>query len=299
MKPEASAKIQLIGSMLIFATIGFFVRYIPLASGAIALVRGAVGALFLVFLLAVVLLRRQKPDLVAIKSRSWLLLASGACIGFNWILLFEAYRHTSIATATLCYYCAPLFVVLAAPLVAHEKLTVRRLLCVGAAVLGMLGVSGILGSGLPSADELTGILCGLGAAVLYASVMLLNKHITGLTPEDKTVSQLSIAAVVLLPYCLLTNGFAGVGELSTLPLILLLVVGILHTGFAYRLYFGAIGKLQAQTTAIFSYIDPAAAILLSLCIPEERAAMTVFSVIGAVLILGAALISELPEKTKT
>ena len=286
-------KAQLAAAMLIFGTIGLFSRGIPLPSGVIALVRGAVGA---VFLLVVMLISRQKPDLAAIRRKWWQLLASGICIGYNWILLFEAYRHTTIATATLCYYLAPIFVILAAPFVTGETLTLRRLLCVGAALLGMLGVSGVLEGSLPEADELTGILCGLGAAALYATAVLLNSRLTELKATDKTTGQLGVAAIALLPYCLLTGGFAEFGKLDVTATVLLLVVGIVHTGVAYWLYFGALGKLKAQTAAIFSYIDPAAAILLSALVLKEP--LTVWSGIGAVLILGAALISELPEKPK-
>lgn len=294
MKRAVVPKIQLAAAMLIFGTIGLFSRGIPLPSGVIALVRGAVGA---VFLLVVMLIGRQKPDFATLRRKWWQLLLSGVCVGFNWILLFEAYRHTTIATATLCYYLAPIFVILAAPLVTGEKLTMRRLFCVGAALLGMLGISGVLEGNLPAADELTGILCGLGAAALYAAAVLLNSRLTELKATDKTVGQLGVAAVALLPYCLLTGGFAEFGQLDVTASVLLLVVGVVHTGVAYWLYFGALGKLKAQTSAIFSYIDPAAAILLSALILKEP--LTIWSGIGAVLILGAALISELPEKQKS
>ena len=294
MNTNTAAKWQLIGSMLIFSTIGLFSRWIPLPTGVVAMLRGAIGALFL---LLTVFLQRKKPDLAAIRRRWPLLLASGAAIGFNWILLFESYRHTTIATATLYYYCAPIFVVLASPLIVREKLTLRRLLCVGVALIGMLGVSGVLDNGVPSADELAGILFGLGAALLYATVMLLNKYITGLTAEDKTISQLGTAAVVLLPYCLLTGSFSAWPPLSLSAVLALLTMGILHTGVAYRLYFGGMTGQKAQTIAIFSYIDPAVAILLSALVLSEP--MTPFAAVGAVLILAAALISELPEKSKT
>lgn len=294
MKQAVVPKLQLAASMLIFSTIGLFTRWIPLPSGVIALVRGAVGA---AFLLAVMLAGRRKPDVAAIRRKWWQLLLSGVCIGFNWILLFETYRYTTIATATLCYYLAPIFVILGAPLVTHERLTPRRLLCVGTALIGMLGVSGVLDGSLPTADEWTGIVCGLGAAVLYAAVVLLNTRLTDLPATDKTTGQLAVAAIALLPYCLLTGGLAELGTVSVTALLLLLVVGIVHTGVAYWLYFGALGRLKAQTAAIFSYIDPAAAILLSAVVLQEP--LTVWAGVGAVLILGSALVSELPERHKT
>ena len=163
---------QLTLSMVVFGTIGIFVRYIPLPSAAIACVRGAVGALFL---LCVMALKKTKPDVDGIKKNLLLLALSGGAIGFNWIFLFEAYRYTTVAAATLCYYMAPVIVIMASPFVFKEKMTVKKILCVLAALVGMVFVSGVAGSGLPEAGELKGILFGLGAAVLYAGVIMMNK----------------------------------------------------------------------------------------------------------------------------
>jgi len=276
-------------SMVIFGTIGLFVRHIPLPSASIALVRGAVG---LLFLLLVALLGKKRLSGSAIRRNLAVLLFSGVALGGNWLLLFEAYRHTTVATATLCYYLAPVFVVLLSPVFFRERLTAKKLLCTLAALVGMVLVSGILNSEL-RASHLTGVLFGLGAAVLYAAVMLLNKALREISPLEKTTVQLGVSAVTLLPYVLLTGGFAA-GALSPLPLLLLLVVGVLHTGVAYALYFGAIGSLPAQTSALLSYLDPVVAILLSALVLREP--LGIPGAVGAVLILGSALLSEWEPK---
>lgn len=286
------ARLQLIASMVIFGTIGLFVRYIPLPSSVIACVRGFVGMLFLLLVMA---LRRKKPDTAAIKKNLLVLIISGAAIGVNWILLFEAYRFTTVATATLCYYLAPMFVLLVSPLVLKERLTLRKLLCVIVSLIGMVFVSGVASSGLPSVGELTGVLLGLGAAVLYASVVLLNKKMTGIAANDRTLMQLGLAAVTISPYILLTEDLSTLA--LTLPALgLLLFVGVVHTGIAYAMYFGSLKDLKAQTAAILSYIDPIVAIILSALLLREH--MGLGGIVGAVLILGSALISELPEKAK-
>lgn len=286
---QSRSRLMLIASMFIFGTIGIFRRWIPLASSVLALGRGLIGA---VFLLAVIALRGKKPELPAIRKNLWKLLVSGAFIGFNWILLFEAYRFTSVATATLCYYLAPMFVILASPLVLKEKLSARKLLCVLAALGGMVLVSGVLQAGF-RVSELKGVLFGLAAAALYASVILLNQRITGISAYDKTAVQLGAAALVLLPYTLLTENLAP--GYFTLPVLgLLFLVGIIHTGLAYALYFGSMEALPAHSIAIFSYIDPIVAILLSALLLKEP--MTPGGWLGALLILGAAFVSELPEK---
>ena len=283
------SKLQLLGAMGIFGTIGLFIRYLPLSSAAIAFFRGVMGVLFLILIMA---LSGKKPDLPAIRKNLVLLIVSGAAIGVNWILLFEAYRYTTVATATVCYYLAPLFLLLASPLLG-ERLTLKKLLCVSVALAGMVCVSGVPEGALPTAAELTGIALGVAAAVLYASVMVLNKKLSPIPAYDKTILQLGSAALVILPYLLLAGELSLTG-LSGMQWILLCIVGIVHTGIAYALYFGSMKDLKAQTIAIFSYIDPVVAVLLSAVVLRER--ITVTGVVGAVLILGSALYSELPEK---
>lgn len=275
--------------MGIFGTIGLFVRYLPLPSAAIACFRGIMGV---VFLILVMLVTRQKPDMSALRKNLLLLTVSGAAIGINWILLFEAYRYTTVATATVCYYLAPLFLLLASPLL-RERLTGKKLVCVAIALSGMVCVSGVLEGTLPTSAEWTGIACGVGAALFYASVMVLNKKLSPIPAYDKTIVQLGAAALVILPYLLLTGGFSLSG-LTPGQWVVLGVVGIVHTGIAYALYFGSMRFLSAHTIAIFSYIDPVVAVLLSALVLQEP--MTVTGIVGAALILGSALYSELPER---
>ena len=286
-----NATFKLTLSMVIFGTIGVFRRYIPLPSSLVAMSRGLTGMLFL---LLVMLLRKRGMNRTAVRRKLGLLCLSGAAIGVNWILLFEAYNYTSVATATLCYYLAPMFVILASPLVVGERLTAKKLICVLTALLGMVFVSGVLETGGGSSD-LKGVLLGLGAAVLYASVVLMNKQLGDVPAYDRTIVQLGSSAAVLLPYVLLTE---NLGALTFTPgtIGLLLVVGVVHTGIAYALYFGSLMQLKAQTAAILSYIDPVVAVLLSALVLREH--MSLLSGLGAVLVLGAAVVSELPSRRK-
>lgn len=288
--PQAMARLA--SSMFIFGTIGIFVRYIPLPSSFIALVRSVVGLLLLV---GVTALRGGRFSLADMKGRLVPLALSGILMGFNWILLFEAYRYTTVATATLCYYLAPVFLILASPFVLKERLTAKKLVCVALALVGMVFVSGVLQAGFSGGREFTGILLGTGAALLYASVVLLNKRTVGVEPMSRTMVQMASAAAVLLPYVLLTEQ-VGTLQFAPLTLVLLAVVGIVHTGIAYLLYFGSMNSLPAHTLAIFSYIDPIVAILLSALLLGEP--LGVGGIVGAVLILGAAFAGELPEKKR-
>ena len=279
-----AARLQVIAAMVIFGTIGIFRRYIPLDSSLIALVRGAVGTVFLVL---VTVLGRKGLDWKAVRRRLPLLIVSGAAMGFNWILLFEAYNHTTVATATLCYYMAPVMVMLLSPVVLHQQLRAKKAACIGVALIGMVLVSGVLSP--QEGAGLTGVMLGLGAAALYASVMLMNQFLKDVPVMDKTILQLLSAAAAMLPYVLLTVDFAAQSA-SAVAVIMLAVVAVVHTGVAYWLYFGGMGRLPAQTTALLSYLDPVIAIILSACFLGE--AMTPATVIGAVLVLGATIYSE-------
>lgn len=284
------SKYMFLSAMGIFGTVGIFVRYIPLPSALIAFCRGIMG---LVFLSAIMILCKKRPDISAIKRNLPVLVLSGAAMGLNWILLFESYQYTTVATATVCYYLAPLLLLLTAPLIG-ERLTGKKLLCIGIALAGLICVSGILEGGLPNFSEIKGILLGIGAAILYASVMFLNKKLTPITAYDKTILQLGSSALVIGLYLLFTNSFTF-PQMTGTQWLLLIVVGIVHTGIAYALYFGAMRDLRAQTIAVFSYLDPVIAVLLSALLLREP--MSVTNLIGTILILGSALYSELPERS--
>ena len=278
----------MIGAMTIFGTIGIFRKYIPLPSSLLALARGIIGTAFLLFL--VLSVKRDKLSVEAIKRNFVFLVVSGAFIGFNWILLFEAYQYTTVATATLCYYMAPVIVVLVSPFLFKERLTPLKAICVAVALAGMVFVSGIPQSGFGGMSELKGILLGLGAATLYAIVVILNQYIKDIPAYDKTIMQLGTAAIAILPYTLLTENFADI-SFTPVAVLMLLFVGIVHTGIAYTLYFGSMSGLKAQTIALFSYIDPVVAIILSAVILQENIGL--WGVIGAVMVLGSTMVSEL------
>jgi RarD protein len=281
-----------IASMLIFGTIGIFRRSIPLPSAFLAFARGILGGLFMLLLGRL----RRKGASTPLPRRILLRLAvTGAMIGFNWMLLFEAYNHTTVAVATLCYYMQPTLVILLSPLVFRERLTAGKGLCALVSIIGMVLVSGAAESGSAQGRDMTGVLLGLGAAALYACVVMMNKKTRGVDAYQKTTVQLLSAGIVMVPYLLLTRGFNGIGGALTSPsvLLLLLTVGILHTGVAYAMYFGSMDGLNVQSIAVLSYIDPVSALFFSAVLLREP--LTPLNLVGAVLIIGAAAASEMGQ----
>lgn len=288
---ERSSYVMFISAMVIYGTIGVFRKFIPLSSAALAFARGLVGGLCLMLW---VLLRGGTLKLDISRKRFWLLCFTGVAMGANWILLFEAYNYTTVAVATLCYYMQPTILILLSPLLFRERLTLKKGVCALVSVAGMVLVSGVTdGAGVDSGD-IKGILCGLGAAALYALVVILNKKNPVENAQGKTVVQLFSAAVILAPYLLLAET-PGSLSVNTMAVVMLLVVCIVHTGIAYAMYFGSVQRLAAQTTAVLSYIDPVVAVLLAGLILQE--AMSAGEIIGAILILGAALVSEIRRET--
>ncbi len=275
-----------VASMLIFGTIGVFRRSILLPSAFLAFARGILGGLFLLVFVSL----RGRSVFRGLPRRLLARFAlTGAMIGFNWMLLFEAYNHTTVAVATLCYYMQPTIVMLLSPLIFREKLTGRKAACALVSIAGMVLISGVLdGSGAQNRD-MPGVLLGLGAAVLYACVVIMNKKTQGADVYQRTTVQLLAAGTVMVPYLFLTDGFSGM-TFSPLTILLLLVVGIVHTGIAYALYFGSMDGLRVQSIAVLSYIDPVSALLFSALLLQEP--LSPVNIIGAVLIIGSAMISE-------
>jgi len=288
MKKVMSPRLMLITSMVTFGTLAPFVRNINVSSGELALYRAILAAsLIAVFLLVT----KQRIPFEKIKKEVPLLLASGVAMGINWILLFEAYKYTTVSAATLSYYFAPVIVTVVCPILFKEKLTKKQILCFLMSTVGLVMITGIGDMG--GSKGMIGILFGLGAACFYATVILLNKFIKNVEGIHRTFLQFLSAIVILIPYVMLTSGVT-LGNLDGFGWINLLIVGLIHTGVTYCLYFSSLKELPGQKAAILSYIDPLVAVLISVTILNET--MTISQVLGGVLILGFTLWNELSPK---
>lgn len=271
-------------AMLVFGTLGPFVNNIGFPSSFISFARALTGSLFIGIFMAV---SGHGFDGRAIVKNLKLLIPSGIAMAFNWICLFEAYRFTGVAVATLCYYMAPVIVVLVSPIILKERLTAIKGMSVLVAVIGAVLISGVVTGATKSVK---GILLGLAAAALYSTVIVINKFVKELSPVETTFVQLSVAAVTMIPYVLLTEDVTSFA-FDTKSVVFTLIVGVFHTGIVYMIYFSSVQKIPAQTTAVFSYIDPVTAIILSAVVLGER--LDAVQIIGTVLILAATLFNEL------
>ena len=284
-KRNTRPKLYVAVSMAIWGTLGPFTQQIAVSSGELALYRAFLASGLIVIYL---ILTKQKMDFQAVKKEILLLLLSGIAMGINWVLLFQAYRYTTISAATLSYYFAPVIVTLVCPILFKEKLTKKQVLCFVMSTIGLVLIIGV-GSLDSSGTHLIGILYGLGAACLYATVVLLNKFIRNVTGIHRTLMQFFGAIAVLIPYVLVSGGI-HLETLDRMGWVCLLIVGLVHTGITYCLYFSALKDLSGQEASILSYIDPLVAIFVSFFLLGES--MTPFQMVGGALILGFTLWNE-------
>lgn len=286
------SKIMIIISMIIFGTISLFVKNINLSSQEIALYR-ALFAFVIIFLF--LLISKKLIPLKKLKKELPILAISGCLIAFGWILLFESYNYTTVSVATLAYYFAPVIVAITCSILFKERMSKKNIICFSLATLGVIFVSGIFAKNYAN-NHFLGFTLALLAAILYASVIILNKKINHLDGINKTFYQFLFVIVVLVPYVLFTKGF-NLDKLNYISWMNLLVVGIIHTGITYCLYFTSIKNLKGSEIAILSYIDPFVAIILSVCILGEN--ITIFQIIGAILIILFSLLNEINLKKKS
>ncbi|MCC2931587.1 DMT family transporter [Bacillus sp. LBG-1-113] len=279
------SKIQFILSMIIFGTMGLVVRYIDLSSSETALLSSSIGCLFLI---VVFMMMKKTIPWKLVKANAYTLFLSGIALGGNWIFLYQSYNHTTLTNATLGYYFAPVFVMILSPFVLKEELSIKKMVCIGVAIIGMVLIvgNGISASGT---DDLLGIFFGLVAAACYAALMLLNKFIHRVGRLEITIIQLGLTAFLLLPYVFFTEGF-GIFGVSGSSVPFIIILGIVNTGIGFWLFFSGMQKLKGQSIAMLSYVDPFVAILISAIILQEQ--MTIVQMLGGALLLGSTFVSE-------
>ena len=296
------ATIKVLIAMLLWGSLGVFVKNISLDSVEIAFFRGIIGSVFLGIVLFVRMQNNKKleennkledENKKPGKKGIIILIISGMAIGLNWVFLFNSYNYITVANATIVYYLAPVIVIFVSPIFLKEKLTLKKVLAV---ICAMIGLVLIVRTGQSSGNiNLTqGIINAFLAACLYASVIILNKFIKNVDDYTKTFIQLFMASMVLLPWVIFRNNILFD---STKSIILILILGIAHTGIAYCLYFSAMKDLKAQSIAILGYIDPVSSVVFSIFLLKEP--FSIYQLIGGVIILLSAVIAERNPKPKT
>lgn len=298
------ATIKVLIAMLLWGSLGVFVKNISLESVEISFFRGIIGSIFLGIVLLIKMRSKKKSDEDIYletskneykkkdKKSIIVLIISGMAIGFNWVFLFNSYNYITVANATIVYYLAPVIVIFVSPIFLKEKLTSKKVVAVICAMCGLILIVKTNTSNV-NIDLTSGIINAFIAACLYAGVIILNKFIKNVDDYKKTFIQIFMASMVLLPWVIYRDKIVFD---SIKSIILILVLGIAHTGIAYCLYFSAMKDLKAQSIAILGYIDPVSSVVFSIFLLREP--FSIYQLIGGVIILLSAIISEKKPKPK-
>jgi len=282
-----SPKLKILISMLIWGSLGIFVRFISLPSLEIAFFRAIIASSSI--LLIKYLFIKEK---VALGDNKKLLVISGVFLAGNWIFLFEAYKRTTIANATLSYYMAPvLAVVFASFLIKEEKLTAKGLIALLVSFSGLILIYQMNANNSFELSQLSGILFGLFAAFMYAFVVICNKKMSGISPFDRVLFQMIVSSIILIPIVIFR------GQLviqSGNELLFILIVGFIHTTLPYLLYFPSIEHVRVQTASILSYIDPVSALIFGSIFLSEPLGLN--HIIGGSLVLFGSYLSTKKRK---
>lgn len=269
-------------AMLLFGTLGLFVRQAHVAGDVLAFLRTLIGAAFLGVLL---LFQRHRVQKIGGRQLLYVLL-SAAFLGFNWVFLFEAYAAATISIATVIYYTAPLLALLAAVFLFHESVTLRIVLGIVLTMGGLLCITQVTGT----AVQLKGILFAAAAALCYAGVLLTNRFLHDIDGLYFTFLQLLCSAGILFVYLQLEGRIQLIPELPAASWPWIMCIAVVHTGVAYALYFTSLHHLTSSQAAVGSYLDPCIALLLSIFLLREPS--TLMQGIGIAAIVGGIIISD-------
>lgn len=256
LKSKFSGYLYVAVAAIIWGSNGVIVNRVPYDAQTVAFFRVLFASLTL---LPVVLITR-KPEVISVaRSReSWkVMLRLGLLLALGWTLLFQSMKLIAIANAVLLNYTAPIFATLLVPLFLKEKLEKSTLLALGISVVGILLISFQQGLRITADQNQLGIVLGLLAGLAYAGFIILSKKaLSSFSNQVVAFYSYAVAIVFLLPF-VIGKDFSP--DLTSLAL--LLVLGIVNTGFAVTLYLKGLGIIKAQKAVVLTYLEPASAVV--------------------------------------
>ncbi len=281
-------QMKLILVMIIWGSVGLFSKSIPLTPVMLAFCRALISLPVLFFYTGHIVEKHTHAETVPF-------LISGALIGLAWCALFQSFAYSGIAVGILTYNMCPVYVMLLAPRLLNEKLQKIHIVQVSTAIMGLVMI--VAGSLNKGAIALGGIGFGILSGLLYAIIVIMNRR-----NQKSTVSlgratrlQMTGACLVLLPIVLFQDPVQQISGLDARQVVLLLMLGIIHTGIAYLIYFSTYVSLSAIKVALISYLEPVFGILFGWLILAEK--MDLWKAAGGVLILGAMIAGEVFKKS--
>ncbi|MBP3200343.1 MAG: EamA family transporter [Lachnospiraceae bacterium] len=281
-----------------FGTIGIVTHFIPLSSAAIVFYRALLGGIFIAFM---TYLSGKTVNIKAMGDNFFVLIFTGFFMGLNWVFQFEAFRVSTVAIGTVCYNTMPIFLLIIASFMFKEKITLKSVICIIIATIGVILVSNVIFTGIRS-NEVLGCFYGILGAIFYALIVIYNRKLSHIETHDKVIFQFIFSAIIMYIYIIFIQDKSLFFEenISNKELLIgifcILLLSFFHTGFCYVHYFNAVSRLKAETVAILTYIDPVVALFLSYFVLKEKA--TGLQMIGAALILFSMFANEIIKNKK-
>ncbi len=273
---------EMAAAMVISGTIGWFVLMSGQPVLDVVFWRCVFGALTLLLICG--LMGFLRPGLIT-WSVFGIAVASGGAIVGNWVLLFAAYSGASIGIATAVYNTQPFMLVALGAIFLGERITLDKMMWLSLAFIGMLAITQSHGTTGGGHAYLMGIALALAAAFLYAIAALLVKRLTGTPPHLIALIQVCTGILFLAPFA----DVSALPEQTALAWIMLLSMGVIHTGLMYVLLYGAIQKLPTALTGALSFIYPVVAILVDWAAFGHRLQWLQWFGVAAILLAAAAM----------
>lgn len=286
---DKKAFIKYLSALLLFGLNGIVASHIALNSYEIVFLRTLIGSLLLIFLF---LIGKGKFHIRLHKKDTCFIILSGVAMGTSWMFLYEAYQQIGVSLASLLYYCGPVIVMIVSPFIFKEKLTAPKIIGFVTVLLGIILVNG---NAVAENNSIWGMFCGVMSACMYFFMVTLNKQSKNITGMENSVIQLVVSFLTVAVFTVVKQGF-GI-DVRSEDWIWILVLGMLNTGIGCYLYFSPLAKLPVQTVAICGYLEPLSAVFFATILLDEK--MSVLQIIGAVCIIGGAMIGELIKPKET
>lgn len=282
-------RIKLVLVMIIWGSLGVFTRSIPLSALSLAFLRA-----FIALPVLFVVMKMKKADKVKWQQLIPYII-SGVLLGFGWLSLFYGFKHTSISSAVMIYNMCPVYVMIAAPLVLKETISKIQIAVI---FISFFGLFLIVGHDLSEGSGYVGLALSAVSGVFYAVIVLINRSIkTRVDNQTATFAQILTAMIVLLPFVLIDGNIFTVVHLNVVAVTYTVLLGVLHTGVAYTLFFSLYAHMKSVEIVSYSFLEPLFGILFSVIFVGET--LTFPQIIGGILILGSTYIGEMLKDRKS
>jgi drug/metabolite transporter (DMT)-like permease len=281
---HAAGSLLVAGSASTWGIIGIIVRQVDAPAMTIVFFRVALAALFL----AGVLTLAGRRDLL--KPPPWIVLGFGVLLAAHWSLYFQAIKETSVASAVLITYAAPIFMALLAPLMLRERIS---LLTVAALVVSMAGIAliSLAGGSEDAAVRPLGVGLAVLAAISLALLFVLTKRYAAqVEPVTLVLWESLVAGGVLAPAALLGGASLTGSEIGYLVLL-----GVVLTGGVNIVFVGALRWVPATTAGVLAYMEPVSGALLAALLLGEELNAAVIAGGLAIVAAGVVVVLERPE----